>query len=250
MTLTAELKYLKWQDLHRTSFENFKDREAVESLYLPEVEEILRSNLDGVDGCFVFNWRLRNTEPELPGEIDLNDPTDFRRPATHLHVDQSPASVLNRIKLQFPEKADQLLQGRVRVVKYEHHSTPMCQANPLSRSVWRPLVNEISDWPLALCDGRTVDPGDLVETDHIQRKYTGPTMYMMHNPKHKFYFYGGQGKEDVLIFKNFDSLDGVCPYAPHAAFRDPVLRPRGEPRESIEVRCLVFTDPKALGAGC
>ncbi|RSM12642.1 hypothetical protein CEP52_002298 [Fusarium oligoseptatum] len=229
MTLTAELKYLKWQDLHRTSFENFKNREAVESLYLPEVEEILRSNLDGVDGCFVFNWRLRNTEPELPGEIELNDPTDFRRPATHLHV----ASVLNRIKLQFPEKADQLLQGRVRVV-----------------NVWRPLVNEISDWPLALCDGRTVDPGDLVETDHIQRKYTGPTMYMMHNPKHKFYFYGGQGKEDVLIFKNFDSLDGVCPYAPHAAFRDPVLRPRGEPRESIEVRCLVFTDPKALGAGC
>ncbi|KAK7393856.1 hypothetical protein QQX98_013360 [Neonectria punicea] len=142
MALTAELKYLQWQDLyererpfqlfidlppdaedrrvsnlvfekhhvpivdirsrynqfsldthgfmirkHQTAMKDFTDREAVESIYLPEVEEILRSNLDGVDGCFVFNWRLRNTDPEVPGQIDLNDPTDFRRPATHLHIE-------------------------------------------------------------------------------------------------------------------------------------------------------------------
>lgn len=72
-------------------------------------------------------------------------------------------------------------------------------------------MDEVGDWPLALCDGRTVKPGDLVETDHIQRKYTGPTMYMMHNPGHKFYYLGGQRTDEVIIFKNFDTLEGVCP---------------------------------------
>lgn len=73
-------------------------------------------------------------------------------------------------------------------------------------------MSEIGDWPLALCDGRTVDhDADLVETDHIQRKYTGPTMYMMHNPNQRFYYFGGQRDDEVLIFKNFDSKEDACP---------------------------------------
>jgi hypothetical protein len=36
-------------------------------------------------------------------------------------------------------------------------------------------------------------------------------MYMMYNPKQKFYYLGGQRDDEVLIFKNFDSREDVCP---------------------------------------
>jgi hypothetical protein len=33
----------------------------------------------------------------------------------------------------------------------------------------------------------------------------GSTMYVKHNPNQKFYYMSDQTKEDVLMFKNFDS---------------------------------------------
>ena len=49
-------------------------------------------------------------------EIDLNNPTDWLLPSLHAHVDQTPGAVLGRIRLQLPDEADFLLQGRVRVI--------------------------------------------------------------------------------------------------------------------------------------
>jgi hypothetical protein len=72
-------------------------------------------------------------------------------------------------------------------------------------SVWRPLIDAVEDWPLALCDGATVDPSDLVEADHIRRHYMGSTLYLKRNASHRFYYMSKQSKDDVVIFKNFDS---------------------------------------------
>jgi hypothetical protein len=77
-------------------------------------------------------------------------------------------------------------------------------------SVWRPLIDSVEDWPLALCDGGTVDRSDLVEADHIRRHYMGSTLYLMSNVKHRFYYLSKQSKDDVVIFKNFDSCSTVA----------------------------------------
>lgn len=68
----------------------------------------------------------------------------------------------------------------------------------------------MEDWPLAVGDGSTVDRRDLVEADHIRRHYMGSTMYLMRNSRHKFYYMSKQSKDDVLIFKNFDSSPNVA----------------------------------------
>lgn len=81
--------------------------------------------------------------------------------------------------------------------------------------MWRPLIDSVEDWPLAVCDGRTVDGSDLVETDHVRRQYSGSTLYMMHNPAQRFYYMSKQSKNEVLIFKNFDSkpdVEAKCKY--------------------------------------
>ncbi|KAG4415578.1 hypothetical protein IFR04_011298 [Cadophora malorum] len=101
---------------------------------------------------------------------------------------ESPAGVLNRVMLQLKENAPQLLKQRVRVI-----------------NIWRPIVDVIGDWALALCDGRTANPEDFIETDHVRRHYTGSSMYLQKRPGQEFYYLSRQGKDDVLFLKIFDS---------------------------------------------
>lgn len=54
-----------------------------------------------------------------------------------------------------------------------------------------------------------MDGSDLVETDHVRRHYSGSTLYLMRNPAQRFYYMSKQSKNEVLIFKNFDSKPDV-----------------------------------------
>ncbi|KIY02876.1 uncharacterized protein Z520_01341 [Fonsecaea multimorphosa CBS 102226] len=204
------------------------DRDKVEELYLPEMEALLKAELGDVDRIFFFDWRLRMNAPEIEGTvIDLNDLTTWLRPALHVHVDQSPLAVIRRILMQLPSEAEHLLQSRIRVV-----------------NLWRPIIDCVRDYPLAICDGSTVLPSDMVEADHVRRHYTGSTMYLQHNERQKFFYMSRQTRDEILIFKNFDSAEGVAATcAPHASFLDPAVPPAFIPRQSIEVRALVFTYP-------
>jgi len=206
----------------------FTDQKMVEEQYFLEVEKLIKANVVDAKQVYIFDWRLRNTAPEsAPGTVlDLNDRTTYLRPAIHFHVDQSPAGVLKRVMSQLPEYGPKLLKGRVQIV-----------------NVWRPQVDCIGDWPIALCDGGTVDSGDLIEADLVRRDYTGSSLYLQKNSKQKFYFLSAQGKNDVLFLKIFDSkTKGIMARCcPHASFRLPYEEPDGSPRTSIEVRCLVFS---------
>ena len=48
-------------------------------------------------------------------------------------------------------------------------------------------------------------------------------------------------REEALLIKCFDSaVDGRARFVPHAAFMDPTTPAEAPPRESIELRTLVF----------
>jgi hypothetical protein len=99
--------------------EDFSDRNLVETKFLPQVEQLLRSEIPGITALYIFDWRLRSAETaccESAEMVDLNEPTSVVRPAVQVHVDQSPRAVLHRIQVHC-EDVDRLLQGRVRVIK-------------------------------------------------------------------------------------------------------------------------------------
>lgn len=72
-------------------------------------------------------------------------------------------------------------------------------------SIWRPFNGPVLEWPLAICDGSSVDPNKLIETDHVRRQYAGCTLYALSDPKMRFYYMQNQEDNEVLLFKNFDS---------------------------------------------
>lgn len=78
-------------------------------------------------------------------------------------------------------------------------------------SLWRPISGPVEDHPFAVCDRRTLDTSALIETDMIRGEYTGTMLYPQCEPDGacQWYYMSGQGVEDVLLFKGFDTEDCV-----------------------------------------
>ncbi|PQE06497.1 hypothetical protein CJF32_00002342 [Rutstroemia sp. NJR-2017a WRK4] len=217
------------------------DEDLVETKYFPAVERLLRKEVDGIDRVFLLDWRVRSANPtthEKATSIDLLDRTSSLKPANYAHIDQSPLASINHVLRELPDDAEYLLGGRTRVIK--QRSQKLISWN----SVWLPLRHVVTDWPLALCDGRTVSlQDDLIETDTVRRNYQGANMYMIHRDEHRWYFLRGQGTDEVLIFKQFDTNDTEAGVCPHVSFKLKNSPENSSPRESIEMRILAFTYP-------
>lgn len=73
-------------------------------------------------------------------------------------------------------------------------------------SVWRPLTGPNDDWPLALCDHRSVnDEEDIINGDILHTSRVGENQLLYYNERHQWYYVPGQQPEDLLVFRNTDS---------------------------------------------
>ncbi len=203
---------------HRSSVSDFYDDEAVRTTYYPEAEELLRK-ATGADRVFIFDHTVRR---RIPGAEDVR--TGPRQPATRVHVDQTAKSGAQRVRDFFPEEADELLRGRVQIV-----------------NIWRPIRGPLLDTPLAMCDVRSVDAQDLVPSDLVYRDRIGETYGVTFNPAHEWLYVPQMRTDEALLLKCYDSrTDGRARFLPHTAFVDPTTPADVPPRESIELRTLVF----------
>ncbi|KAK7185714.1 hypothetical protein DPSP01_012861 [Paraphaeosphaeria sporulosa] len=192
----------------------FQDDEQIKRVYYPEVEKLLLENVPGANRVLLFDHTIRRSHPGAN-----------RAPVTRVHVDQTPFSAAQRIKLHLPNEADKLLQGRYRII-----------------NVWRPLNGPVMAHPLAVADSSTVRDEDLIPVEHRYPDRAGETAQVLFNPSQKWYYWSGMKNEDRLLLKCFDSDEtvGLWGRAPHTAFVDPRTPEGAVGRESIEVRALVF----------
>jgi hypothetical protein len=204
---------------HPTVVKNFYDEREVRSVYYPAVEAFLRATLNA-DRVFIFDHTVRRRTEGAP---DVRDGTP-RQPATRVHVDQTHLSGRNRVLEHLPDEAEELLKGRVQVI-----------------NLWRPIRGPVLDAPLAMADGRTVDPDDLIASDLIYPDRKGETYSVRYNPGHRWYYVPRMTADEALLLKCYDSAtDGRTRFGPHTAFIDPTTPTDAAPRESIEARTLVF----------
>jgi hypothetical protein len=99
----------------------------------------------------------------------------------------------------------------------------------------------LRDRPLALCDAASVAADDLVASDLIYPNRNGETYSVKFNPDHRWFYFSEMAADEALLLKCYDSAtDGRARFAPHTAFVDPTTPKDAPPRESIELRTLVF----------
>jgi hypothetical protein len=158
----------------------------------------------------------------VPGSEDRRN--GLRQPVTRVHVDHTAKSGPQRVRDLLPDEADELLRGRVQII-----------------NLWRPIRGPVRDAPLAVCDALTVGQDDLIPSDLIYPHRVGETYSVIFDPAHRWFYVSDMQPNEVLMLKCYDSMiDGRARFAPHSAFLDPTAPSDAPPRESIELRTLVF----------
>lgn len=112
---------------------------------------------------------------------------------------------------------------------------------------WRNLGAPRPDYPLAICDARSVPRADLLP--FVVPEYGGLHLefetFGVRAPQqpgdHHWYTYPGMGQDELLVFRTYDSscVEADRPFwTPHSAFRDPHAGVNAPQRESLEMRVL------------
>ncbi|PCH43517.1 hypothetical protein WOLCODRAFT_144548 [Wolfiporia cocos MD-104 SS10] len=216
---TAGFQFFRRAATHKA----FTNDAEVEREYYPESIELIKE-LTGASRAVIFDHTIRRRRPD-----ETEDSPQKRQPVPQVHVDQTTASAVARVHRHLPPSdAPALLRRRFQII-----------------NLWRPIGKPAYEWPLALCDFRTVDTkADLVPVTLKYADRNGEIMNVKYNPSHKWKYLKNMEPDELVLIKCFDSKtdDGTALCTPHTAFSDPTT-PEGAPlRESIEVRFLVFYD--------
>jgi hypothetical protein len=147
-------------------------------------------------------------------------------PARFIHVDISDLTAA-----QFAAKA-QPADGRS-VRRFAHYN------------VWRALSPPPQDIPLTVCDARTVLPSHLIAADAVfdvpgKPEWSFEGWVVRHDPGHRWSYFSGMQRDEVLVFKTNDSDPAEPHCVPHSAFDDPTCPPGIATRSSIEMRGIAF----------
>jgi hypothetical protein len=142
-----------------------------------------------------------------------------------VHVDHTDRSGPQRVRDLLGGDAEELLRGRSQVI-----------------NLWRPILNEpLRDAPLAVCDSRTLAMDDLVPSDLVYRERVGETYSVKYSPAHEWYYAPEMRRDEALLLKIADTKKDISArFMPHTSFTDPTTPADAEPRQSIELRTLVF----------
>jgi len=195
----------------------FQDAERVKSVVYPEVEAALKART-GADKVLIFDHTLRDSRAQ-PGKAAL------REPVRRVHDDQTFDSAPGRVvKHLSTEEAAWRLGRRFAIVNF-----------------WRPIGGPVLQTPLAVCDARTIDAGDLLPSDLVYPDWTGETYAFAFNERHRWYWHPRQTPSEAVLLKIFDSAtDGRARLTAHTAIDDPTTPIDAPPRRSIELRSLIF----------
>ena len=200
---------------HKSAVKNFYDDEEVVQVYYKEMSEYVQEKVKA-DSVYIFSHITRNE-----AEADSG-----KRKGGHRLVHNDFTTNFNKTLDPFIKEIG-TTPKRIEVF-----------------NLWRRFDKDGTDTPFAVCDKRTVSEKELIPTDlfnYIGDEPQGLTVEIYqsaHNQDHKWYFYPKMNRDEVLMFKTYDSLDN--PFLPtlHSAFDDTSAKKNASPRESIEVRAV------------
>ncbi|KAJ0166956.1 hypothetical protein CTA2_5001 [Colletotrichum tanaceti] len=173
---------------------------------------------------------------KLPDHLPDSQVLNMQPPAMFVHVDQSyegAEAVLDR--LPEAETLRAKTKNRWGII-----------------NIWHPL-KLVRREALAVCDARSVDESDLrpvttrivLGTPPNATSRDNEQWHAVASPRHAWFYASDMTPDEALLIKIFDTkLDGRARRVPHSAIQTP--KDDGPPRESIEMRCLVFWEDQDL----
>lgn len=209
-----------------TDFHAVEEDPDVDALYLGEMEAFV-AELTGADRVVMLG----------PGKKRYGESATDRlaglanaKPARYVHGDVTDVSG--------PDLAEGMVRG-----------TSGIELDELSRwamyNVWRAITPPPQDFPLAVCDARTIAPHDELAVTAITAvrgfgELAFPTAGYLPNPGHRWCWFRDMTPEEVLVFKTHDTDPARAHRVAHTAFTDPTCPPGVPTRASVEIRALAL----------
>ncbi|KAF2095887.1 hypothetical protein NA57DRAFT_43828 [Rhizodiscina lignyota] len=202
----------------RSKEKDFINDDSIRRNYYPEVEQLIFDNIPNCKKVFIFDHTIRSWNPNAA-----------RPPLTRCHLDQTPASAVARVRYHLPKEAEELLEGRFRII-----------------NIWMPVNGPVVEFPLGIVSASSAKEEEYVGIKHIYPDHDGETGGVKYSDEHQWYYWSGIDCNERIMLQCFDS-DAFRPgskvvggRAPHSAFQDPRTPKNAAHRVSIEVRALVF----------
>jgi hypothetical protein len=213
---------------HSSAVTDFTDREEVERVYVPEVAEFVRT-YTGATRVATLSWLLRRSA--APSE-NASQPQ-----AANVHSDFSVVGARERAAAAYNS----------------HFPGGPGFRRALITSLWRVFSPPPQDWPLAICDYRSVGqdegldnrmylvdeiPDDLYAEMPATTPGAGGSEFL-HHPGHRWWYFPDMTRDEIVLLKLNDSDHSVAWRVPHSAFQDKTAKAT-VPRHSIEFRTIAF----------
>jgi hypothetical protein len=213
---------------HRSAVLDFTDKAQVDAVYIPEVLEFVKERTGADEVASRGAVLRRSADPAA----NASQPQ-----AALVHIDYGPegaAMTAPRVYAEaFPDGPG--------------------YRRALATSTWRVFSPPPQDWPLALCDFRSVRdeegrPNQLFFVDRVPDDPFAPVdeseiitsgSEFVYSPDHDWWYFPGMTRDEVLFFAFNDSDHTRAWRVVHTAFRDPSVQ-TAVPRHSIEVRTFAF----------
>jgi len=205
---------------YETAVKDFYDDAEVRRVYYPEMEALVRQ-ATGAAKVIVFDHTIRVDDSGAQAERKV------RAPVRNVHNDFTVRSAPQRVRDLLPaDEAERRLNKRYGSI-----------------NVWRPIRGPVLTAPLAICEYGSIADGDLIAAERRYQDRVGGVYHLAYNPGQRWYYFPKMERDEIVLLKCFDSLtDGTARWTAHGAFTDPNTPPGAPPRESIEIRTLLFYD--------
>ena len=240
---------------------NFFDHDEVVRHYYAQCTNLVAEQTGA--RAFAFDHNIRSASGKQSQKRTIGGQL-VQEPLHIVHGDYTLYSAPQRLRdLTRPPSGNDTFRSIVRAG--ESLVNPMDAKRALANgrfaviNVWRNIADRpVAVHPLALCDGRSVDPQDLVVFEIHYQDRIGENYFAKHSPNHRWYYYPSLTRAEALLIKQWDSngalarsdgkvsdaadSDAPCTFSFHSAFRDTTAPLDAPDRWSIEVRCMVLYD--------
>ena len=206
---------------HRSAVRDFRDPAQVAELHVDEIRQLLLQ-VSGADYVHVNSTGVLRFGERSRESGALNN----SRPARFVHVDVSDVTADAFYARSRPDN------GR-------------CVSRSAQYNVWRVLTPAPQDVPLAVCDARSLSPGDLIAADAMFDRdgkitFSFEAWLVRHNPNQRWAYFSNMTPDEALIFKTHDTDPGKAHCVPHGAFDDVTCPGDVTPRASLEMRGIAY----------
>jgi hypothetical protein len=207
-------------------FDQIQEEPTVDQQYMDEMTELLMHETGAARVFMLGGGKKRYGE----GATSKLAPLANAKPARYPHADNTDQSATGLVELIAAFVDDLDLKDYARYAMY---------------NMWRAVSPPPQDFPLAVCDARTVAPEDEVTVAAItEERGAGDirhdTTGYVYSPAHRWHYYPDMTADEVIMFKAHDTDGRRSGRVPHSAFTDPTCPGGVTTRASVEMRGLAL----------